>query len=265
MRELLFSIITPSYNSGKYLEETILSVLNQTYKNYEFIMIDGGSSDKTLDIIEKYEKNFTYWVSEKDRGQTDAINKGLKMAKGDLVTWICADDLYYPDTLMSIAGYISENGIDPDKIGVIYGQSLNFTDDGYTSISKGYDINLRTLLHKDPNVLQIASFHSNRIMKEIGYLDTSLNYCMDYDLWIRTLQRGELYYINKLLGKFRLHDESKTVSQKGLFAWEILKRRYVFNKNIFSPINYLLLRRILANFVKTRLGRRLVSSANSNK
>jgi glycosyltransferase involved in cell wall biosynthesis len=253
MKDILFSVITPSYNSGKYLEETILSVINQTYKNFEFILIDGGSTDNTLDIVSKYEKHFTYWVSEKDNGQTNAINKGFRKAKGDLVTWICADDLYYPDTLMTVADYIHQHTIFIDTVGVIYGQSLNFKDDGFSSVSYGGDINLKQLLHYDPNVLQIASFHSRKILEQIGYLDESLNYCMDYDLWIRMLQKGDLYFIDKLIGKFRLHDESKTVSQKGLFAWEILKKRYMYSKNPFSPINYLLIRRILTNFVKTKI------------
>jgi len=253
MKEIRFSIITPSYNSGKYLEETILSVINQSYKNFEFILIDGGSTDNTLDIISKYEKHFTFWVSEKDSGQTNAINKGFKKAKGDLVTWVCADDLLYPDTLMTVANYIHQHNLSTDRIGVIYGQSLNFTDDGFSSISYGGNINLRALLHHNPNVLQIASFHSRNILDQIGYLDESLTYCMDYDLWIRAIQNGELHYINELLGKFRLHPESKTVSKKGLFAWEILKRRYKYNKNVFSPFNFLMLRRILTDFVKRKM------------
>ena len=253
MKDILFSIITPSFNSGKYLEETILSVINQSYKNFEFILIDGGSTDNTMDIILKYKEHFAYWVSEKDNGQTNAINKGFKKAKGDLITWVCADDLLYPDTLMTVANYIYEHNIPTDSIGVIYGQVLNFKDDGYSSISYGGNIHLNTLLHHNPIVLQIASFHSRKIVDKIGYLDESLTYCMDYDLWIRALQNGNSYYINKLLGKFRLHHESKTISQKGRFAWEILKRRYRYTKNIFSPINLLMFRRILTDFVKRKL------------
>ena len=102
------TIITPSFNQGNYLEQTIDSVLSQNYSNLEYIIIDGGSADNSVDIIKKYEKHLAYWVSEKDKGQTNAINKGLKIATGDIVNWLNSDDYYEPDALHKVADAFDE-------------------------------------------------------------------------------------------------------------------------------------------------------------
>ena len=119
------SIVIPSYNQGQFLEETILSVINQQYPELELFVIDGGSNDNSVEVIKKYESHITWWLSEKDRGQSDAINKGFSRATGEIITWLCSDDLYTPGTLKKVADYFSSQ---PDNVGLIYGGITTFKD-----------------------------------------------------------------------------------------------------------------------------------------
>ncbi|GAG62509.1 unnamed protein product [marine sediment metagenome] len=119
------SVITPSYNQGRFLEKTILSVLNQNYPNLEYIIIDGGSTDESINIIKKYENYIDYWVSEKDRGQADALNKGFKKATGDIIGWQNSDDIYLPSVFLKIAELFKQN----PKIDIIYGNRFDIDED----------------------------------------------------------------------------------------------------------------------------------------
>lgn len=224
------SIITPSFNQGNYLEDTILSVINQKYPNLEYIIIDGGSTDNSIDIIRKYEEKIDYWVSEKDDGQSDAINKGLKRATGDIVAWLNSDDLYLDDTLNAISKIFSEN----PHVDLIYGDVLNFNENtGEESVwvvheFEPLDFLKRTYIH------QPAVFWRNAVHNDVGYLDTSLYYQMDYDFWMRIFFKKETLKINKSLAKFRIHDSSKTSSNPpGMY----LEYRKVFSRFINSLEN----------------------------
>lgn len=250
-KEIQLSIITPTYNSGKFLEDTIISIINQTYKNIEFIIIDGGSTDNTVDIIRKYEKSISYWVSEPDKGQTDAINKGFKLSKGDLVGWLGSDDLLYPDTVEKIVNYIKKNNILLDETGVIFGNVIAFHDDGREVLMDGHKINRKRLLNTWPQVLQPGSFHPRQAINKVGLPDVNLNYCMDYDFWIRLLKDNKGLYLNEILARFRMHTDSKSVSQKYKFSIEILKINFKYNKNPFAPVKFVLLKRIIANGIKS--------------
>ena len=123
------SIVIPSYNQGQFLEETILSVVDQQYPDLELFVVDGGSNDTSVDVIKKYEQHLTWWVSEKDKGQSDAINKGFARATGEIVSWLCSDDLYTPGTLHKVAGYFSQQD---SSVGLIYG--------GITTFKNGVDL-----------------------------------------------------------------------------------------------------------------------------
>lgn len=198
------SIITPSYNQGQFIEETIASVIGEGYPNLEYIIIDGGSKDESVDIIRKYEKDITYWVSEKDKGQTDAINKGLKRATGEIVAWLNSDDVYESGTLQKIADAYLEN---PDAE-VFLGDVLSFFPDGRTEVwvnkFDAEDLMNRVSIHQ-PGVFWKRALH-----ERYGYLDESFYYLMDYDLWMRLLFNCRIEKIDSVLTRFRVHDEAKT-------------------------------------------------------
>ena len=201
------SIITPSYNQGKYLEETILSVLNQNYPNLEYIIIDGGSTDHSVEIIKKYASHLSYWVSEKDSGQSEALNKGFNKASGDIVAWLNSDDLYCENTLHNIA----EQFVHHPEAGIIYGDVINFLENGEeTRIRNQFeliDFFSRVSIHQ-PGV-----FWRKSVLTEKKPLDESLYYCMDYDLWMKLFLNSRSVRINKVLARFREHTDSKTHSR----------------------------------------------------
>lgn len=206
------TIITPSFNQSQFLEQTIDSVLSQNYTNLEYIIIDGGSSDNSIDIIKKYEKYLTYWISEPDKGQSDAINKGLKIAKGDIVNWLNSDDYYEKDTFE----IISERFQDP-AVNVICGKSRLFNEKWTAGNSPGtdwYQGNLEKTIGW-ARIDQPETFFRKSVFDKVGYLNTSLRYLMDREWWIRYLLSFGLDGIvdtEEILVNFRLHDTSKTVS-----------------------------------------------------
>jgi glycosyltransferase involved in cell wall biosynthesis len=205
---LKFSIITPSFNQAAYLEETIVSVLEQRYPDLEYIVIDGGSRDGSVDIIRKYEKHLTYWVSEKDKGQSDAINKGFRRATGDAIAWLNSDDLYPPGTLNLVADLFRDEAIDAisghvqivDAAGrspVIYRGHYG----GRAALAKywkGY------MMH------QPSIFWRRKVYQAVGELDESLYYTMDFDYWLRISEQFSFHNVDKVLSIARAHAEAKT-------------------------------------------------------
>ena len=214
MRDVSISIITPSFNQGLYLEKTIDSVLSQNYPKLEYIIIDGGSNDNSINIIKKYEKHLTYWVSELDSGQSEAINKGFKKATGDIINWINSDDYYEKDTFKTVA----EAFVDPNTQ-VLCGRGNIINEAGeFIRHSRGTDV-YEGNLHKTigwARMDQPETFFRRSVLEKIGYLRQDLHYLMDRDLWIRFLFNYGLKGIKKIDDKlinFRLHSNSKTVSQ----------------------------------------------------
>lgn len=222
------SIITPSFNQAQFLEQTILSVISQNHPGLEYIIIDGGSKDKSVEIIKKYEGPLAYWLSEKDSGQSEAINKGLKKATGEIVGWLNSDDLYFPDTLKTVSEIFCEN---PD-VDLIYGDVEDFYPDGKTKIYKNVfepaDFLTRVSIHQ-PSV-----FWRKKLHDKIGYLDESLHYLMDYDLWMRIFLNHKTLKTNKILSRFRIHDKSKTSSNPPQLYGEF---RQIFSRFINSVGN----------------------------
>jgi glycosyltransferase involved in cell wall biosynthesis len=208
------SVVTPSYNQGQFLEETIRSVLLQGYPNLEYIIIDGGSTDESVEIIRKYERWITFWTSEPDGGQTNAINKGFKSSTGEIVAWLNSDDLYTAGALFTAAKAFAER----PRSAVIYG-GVNTVDAGTTILShvNSHDFNLQEL-YRHNYIGQPASFISAEAIKEVGFLDERFQYAMDYHLWVRLGQEGAvMQYIPRTLAWFRLHDSSKSISQQEAF------------------------------------------------
>lgn len=204
------SIITPSYNQGKFIERTILSVKNQKYENLEHIIFDNNSSDNTSIILNKYKRNIKFF-SELDTGQSNAVNKGLKIATGDIIGWLNSDDIYYPNAFKHITSYFLKN----PNIDVIYGEA-NHIDKNDNIIDK-YDtkewdeFKLRDVCY----ICQPALFFRKSVLSNVGLLNEQLNYCMDYDYWIRfALNNLKVKKINKLIAGSRLYDENKTLGSR---------------------------------------------------
>lgn len=198
------SIITPSYNQGQYIEETIVSIIGQNYANLEYIIIDGGSTDNTVEVIKRYQQHISYWVSEKDNGQSDAINKGLKRATGDVVAWLNSDDIYTKGALQAVADAFGANPM----AGIAYGDVESFFPDGrkevWTNKFEPADFFSRVSIHQ-PAVFWKRSLHST-----FGYIDESFYYLMDYDFWARIFFNAPSVRIDKTLALFRVHDNAKT-------------------------------------------------------
>lgn len=211
------SVITPSYNQAEFLERTICSVLDQHYPNLEYIIVDGGSTDGSLDIIKKYADRLAYWISEPDKGQTDAINKGLKRATGEWVAWQNSDDIYYPGALAAVAKAV-ETCSDMD---VVVG-NINMID--------RYDRVLRDVRYATPSyggmlaegmiLTNQAAFWRRSVHSKIGWLNMGLHYGFDYEWFLRLTKACKGVHTNELWGGYRLHDATKTHTQAERFLDE---------------------------------------------
>ncbi len=212
------SIVTPSYNQGQFIEETIRSVLLQGYPNLEYIIIDGGSTDQSVEIIRKYAPWLTYWVSEKDRGQAHAINKGLERCTGEWFNWINSDDLLVEYALSSIGGV----GMESDAIA---GEVEMFNKIRTEYIYKMTSLSARNLVLGLSGIYhQPGVWLRTRYVKDCGSVDNAFIYTFDIDLSIRYLTLyPKVIYIPKVLAKFRIHEESKTSRFSDLFYYERTK------------------------------------------
>jgi glycosyltransferase involved in cell wall biosynthesis len=230
----LVSIITPSYNQGKYLDETMRSVLEQDYPHIEYLVIDGGSTDNTVDVIRSHENKLAYWCSEKDRGQTDAINKGFARAKGQILAYINSDDTYNPGAVRQAVNYLREH---PD-VGVVY-SDLNFIDANSRVIGKfpAAQTDLRKLRRGYVHVPQPATFFRADFWKQVGPLDSTFFFAMDYDLWVRLAAVTKLQYLpGPIWANFRMHLDAKTINADERCWPEMLRVHYRDGGSFFSPI-----------------------------
>jgi glycosyltransferase involved in cell wall biosynthesis len=226
------SIITPSYNQGQFIEETIRSVLLQGYPNLEYIIIDGGSTDNSVEVIKKYERWLAYWVSEPDKGQSAAINKGWKKSTGEILAWLNSDDLYFPHALNTIVKYFSMN---PDSL-VVYGNCDVLAKNGKRIDSiRNVPFNAYRLLYFN-YIPQPSLFLRKRIFDKVELLDSALHYIMDWDLLLRvaiTLKKKEIGYFPKTLSCLRMYHGCKTVSASFKIIQELQK---VYDKLASKPI-----------------------------
>ena len=256
------SIVTSSYNQAQFLEKTILSVLNQNYPNLEYIIIDGGSTDGSEEIIKKYGNYLSYWVSEKDNGQADAINKGFKIAKGDIIAWQNSDDLYLPNTFFEVAKIFRNN----PTVDLIFGNIYLIDNNDNIIIERRFiPFSLEHLLYAGWNLSSQATFWSRNIMDKIGYLK---NYYIlfDFDWFIKLGKMSKnIKFKRAFLGCYRIHKESKfslvvKESRWSLF-FDILKGHNIevkedvtWDKKFRTKKFKILLRRIFYHLIQGELG-----------
>ncbi len=202
------SIITPSFNQGNFLEETILSVLEQGYPNLEFMIIDGGSTDQSVEIIKKYAPHLSYWVSEKDQGQTHAINKGFKRASGELINWLNSDDMLVPGALMKLAQAV----LNQPKADVYYGDYEAVNGEGKTLYHrKSAPYHPNTLFWGRQLSSQPAVFFRRYLLNRLGWLNENQQFCMDTEFWIRVARSGAVFsQVTDPIGITRVHGDAKT-------------------------------------------------------
>ena len=230
----LVSIVTPSFNQSAFLEETIRSVLEQDYTNIEYIIIDGGSTDGSQEIIQKYADRLAYWVSEKDRGQTDALNKGFAAAHGSILAWLNSDDTYNPGAVSEAVSYLAAH----PETGMVYAD-LDFIDEHNRVVGRfpAAQTDLRRLRRGYVHIPQPASFFRAEHWHRVGPLDPGFYFAMDYDLWVRLAKVTNLQYLpGRTWANFRLHSAGKTVAADDRCWPEMLRVHYRDGGKLFSPI-----------------------------
>jgi glycosyltransferase involved in cell wall biosynthesis len=226
----LVSIVTPSYNQAEYLEQTIRSVLDRAVPftagttvlqnpELEYLLVDGGSTDGSLDIIQRYTDRLAWWCSERDSGQAEAINKGLLRARGDIVAWLNSDDLYLPGAIANAVAVLEAN---PD-LGMVFGDALTIDPAGRT---------IKRLIFDDWNlddlisfriICQPAVFMRREVLEKAGFLEPSYHFMLDHHLWIRMARLAPIKYIPQLWAAARHHPSAKNVSQAVGFGRETLR------------------------------------------
>jgi glycosyltransferase involved in cell wall biosynthesis len=200
------TVITPSYNQGRFLERTIRSVLNQGYPDLEYIIIDGGSTDDSVNIIRRYERHLAYWESTSDRGQSHAINKGLRRATGEYVGWQNSDDLYFPGALLHL-GQAALDGRPPIVSGHLYLANADnriFRRILYTPVDR------RMLTVVKASIPNQAALFRRDLLERYGPLDENARYCMDLELWSRLLRAGSNRIVPQAYGVYTAHEATKT-------------------------------------------------------
>ena len=240
----LVSIVIPSYNQAAFLEQTIKSAIEQDYPYLEHILVDGASTDNSVEIIKKYGNQLAWWVSEKDNGQGDAINKGMAHAKGEIVAWLNSDDCYLPAAISAAVEAFEAN---PDAV-MVYGDMLAIDENGFvTNTFKYHQLTLEDLLCFQI-IGQPAVFMRREVFEQVNGLDLNFHFMLDHHLWIRIAAQGKIVHVPQIWSAARYHSEAKNraqASQFGREAFQILD--WAASDEYFAPILARVRRRALAS------------------
>lgn len=209
---LKISIVTCSYQQGRYLDATMRSVLEQENAHVEYIVMDGGSKDNSVDVIQRYQDQLYYWVSEKDKGQTDALIRGFNKATGDIMGWLCSDDLLLPGALELVSRYFEDH----PEVDAVYGDSLWIDGDGnFIRPKKEMGFRRLAFLFDHNYISQPSMFWRRSLYEKVGGLDARFNLAMDADLWERFSQHTKIAHIPAYLSCMRYYPEQKTRAMHG--------------------------------------------------
>jgi glycosyltransferase involved in cell wall biosynthesis len=203
----LVSIVTPSLNQGRFIEDAVRSVLAQDYPRVEYVVVDGGSTDQTLDVLRGH-GGALRWISEPDSGQAAAINKGFRGTSGEILGWLNADDLYEPSAISTAVTYLRDH----PETALVYGDATHVDVLGHTLGPCAYvePANVERLIHEVDYIVQPASFFRRSAFEAVGLLDESLNWALDYDLWLKIARRFPIAYVPRPLARYRLTGDNKT-------------------------------------------------------
>ena len=218
-------MVTPSYNQARFIERTLRSVIHQAYPNLEFIVIDGGSTDGSAEIIQRYANRLAYWVSEADHGQTDALVRGFSRATGDILCYLCADDLHEPWTLREVAQFFLNN----PQAEVVYGDSVWIdVEDRPIKPKKEHPFNWFIFMYDHDFVPQPSTFWRRSLYEKAGGLDPAFELAMDSDLWFRFAEIAPLYHIRRIWSRMRSYPEQKNQRLRAQSNQEdlLIRRRY---------------------------------------
>ncbi|MCS7010633.1 MAG: glycosyltransferase [Anaerolineales bacterium] len=216
----LVSIVTPSYNQARFLEETIRSVLAQDYPNLEYIIVDGGSQDGSVEIIQKYAHRLAWWISEKDRGHADALNKGFARARGEILAWLNSDDTYYPGAVRQAVEVLLAH----PEVGMVYGDA-DITDAEGRIIGRfaSRQTDYHKLLRGSVHIPQATTFFRADLYRQVGPLSLDYFFAFDYDLWVKLAKISRLLYVPQRWATFRLHEAGKSVKDDSVCYPDMLK------------------------------------------
>lgn len=260
----LVSIVTPSFNQARYIETTIRSVLEQEYPSIEYMAIDGGSTDGSVDLIQRYADRLAWWVSEKDQGQTDALNKGFSQAKGEIFAWLNSDDTYEPGAVAAAVKYLSDH----PEIGMVYADT-NFIDEKGRVIGSfpAAQTDYRRLRQGYVHIPQQAAFFRADLWRQVGPLDPDFYFAMDYDLWVRLAKLAPFAYLpGQTWANFRLHTGGKTIAADDRCWPEMLKVHYRDGGSFFAPlVAKYYLRKVVAPLLNARRQKQIKNGTSNTK
>lgn len=223
------TVVTPSYNQARFLEATLRSIHDQRYPNLEHIVIDGGSTDESVEIIRKFEDRLAYWVSEPDQGQTDALIKGFSRATGDILAWLNSDDLYEPQTLWEVAEFFTAH----PEVQFVYGDALWIDVEGRVlKPKKEIPFNRFIWLYDYNYIPQPSAFWRRELYEEVGGLDRQFDLAMDADLWIRFAEKTKPVHVRRIWSRMRLYPEQKNQRLRAISNQEdeTIRKRYLPNE-----------------------------------